>query len=91
MSQITDRQKRVLKFVINTKIRAFVYNKLQFITVWLCVMETKLKTKIDFERQSRYQGLYQYSDSVGDFKKYENEHFIVPWQLDKEKKDKILV
>ena len=81
----------MLKFVIYIKNWAFVNNKLHYTTVWLSVMETKVKAKIDFERQSRYQGFYQYSDTIRDLKKFENENFIVPWQMDKEIKDKIMV
>lgn len=54
-------------------------------------MKTTEKTKIDYERHSQYQGLYQFSDSDRDFRKFENEQFIVPWQMEKEKKGKILV
>ena len=54
-------------------------------------MKTDEKTKIEFERNSSYQGLYQYSTKLRDFKKFENEHFIVPWQMDVEKKINILV
>ena len=54
-------------------------------------MKTTEKSKIEFERQSQYQGFYPYSETVRDFKKFENELFAVPWQMDKEKKDKIMV
>ena len=54
-------------------------------------METTEKTKIDFKRHSQYQGLQQFSDTIRDYRKFENEHFIVPWQMEKEKESKILV
>ena len=81
----------VLKFVICTKNWTSLYNKLQFFSVWLSVMETTEKTKIDCKRHSQYQGFNQFSDTIRDSRKFENEQFIVPWQMEKEKEGKILV
>lgn len=54
-------------------------------------MKTDERTKVEFERESSHQGLSQYSNQFRDFKKFANEQFIVPWQMDVEKKSKILV
>lgn len=61
------------------------------ISVWIIVMKTKEKAKLDFERQSQYQGLGYNSHDLRNFKKFENEQFIVPWQMEKTKKDRLLM
>jgi hypothetical protein len=53
-------------------------------------METKEKTILDFKRQAQYQRLQYYSNNEEDFKGFVNEHFIVPWQMEKAKQDKVL-
>ncbi len=54
-------------------------------------MKTNEETKFDFERQSQYQGFgYNFNDGRN-FKEFENEQFIVPWQMEKTNKNKILM
>ena len=54
-------------------------------------MKTVVKTKLDFERRSQYQDLYNYSRRERNFKEFEDDQFIVPWQMEKKKKDKLLM
>lgn len=54
-------------------------------------MKTLERTKFDFERQFQYQDLGYNPNDVRNFNRFENEQFIVPWQMEKTKKDKILI
>ena len=54
-------------------------------------MKTIEKTKFDFERQSPDQGLGYYFNKERSFKSFENEQFIVPWQMEKTKKNELLI
>ena len=62
-----------------------------FKTVWFIVMKTKEKAKLDFERRPQYQGLDYYFNKERSFKEFENEQFIVPWQMEKTKKNELLL
>ncbi|MBN2636759.1 MAG: hypothetical protein JXR61_10850 [Prolixibacteraceae bacterium] len=54
-------------------------------------METKEKTKINFERRFQYQRLNDYSNTKDDYRKNVNDKFIVPWQMeDNTKKEWLL-
>ena len=54
-------------------------------------MKTKEKAKLDFERRPQYQGLDYYFNKERSFKEFENEQFIVPWQMEKTKKNELLL
>ncbi len=54
-------------------------------------MKTKEKTKSDYERRSQYQGLGFYFSNERSIRGFENEQFIVPWQMQKTKKNEILI
>lgn len=45
-------------------------------------METKEKTRLNFERSPQYQRLHNYSNTDNDFRKFDNEKFVVPWQME---------
>ena len=59
--------------------------------VMMIVMKTKEKNEVDFEHQSYYQGLSYSFSNEWNFKEFENDKFIVPWQMEKTKKNEILV
>jgi len=54
-------------------------------------METKEKTKIRFERRSQNQRLHNYSNIENDFRKFDNEQFVVPWQMENKTKKELLL
>lgn len=64
---------------------------MRFSVVSVSVMETKEKTKINFERRFQYQRLNDYSNTKDDYRKNVNDKFIVPWQMeDNTKKEWLL-
>lgn len=66
-------------------------NKMQFLIVVVSVMETKDRTKINFERRFQYQRLNDYSNAKDDFRNNLNDKFIVPWQMENKTKKEWLL
>ena len=55
------------------------------------VMKTTDKNHYDFGSRTIYPRNFNFSEDTRDFKKIENQQFIVPWQMNEPKKDEILV
>lgn len=54
-------------------------------------MKTTEKDHYDFGSRSKFQIHYNFPEDDRSFKNFENQQFIVPWQMSKSKKNEILV
>ena len=73
----------MLNFVIVVKTKVFLYNKIKYNYVLIYVMETIDRNKKDFESKPFFRANVYFSDEKRSFKRFENQHFVVPWQLEK--------
>lgn len=66
-------------------------NKLWKLVVMVSDMKTTEKDYYDFGSKSKFQYHFNFSEEDRSFKKFESQQFIVPWQMNKLKKNEILV
>lgn len=69
----------------------FNYNKIYDLNVLLIVMKTTEKRKYDFTSRSQNQRFFYFSDKKGIVKNFENQQFVVPWQMVETKKREIII